>query len=164
MDPRTARIVTLVAGLVVAASAFLPWATAGLIGVTGTQRADGVIAIGLGLGIAVLVAVTWERGPSQGLRWTMGGLGALAIGLFGLVWWTVENRTDAGVGTGVYLGLGAAFVAVVASSYTEGRVKLRAAKDPDALVHLEELLRLKDSGVLTDEEYAAKKRDLLDRV
>lgn len=164
MDPRTARIVTLVAGLVVAASAFLPWATSGFIAITGTQRLDGVIAIGLGLGIAVLVAVTWERGPSRALRWTMGGLGVLALGLFGLDLFALEGYSEADAGSGIYLGLGAAFVAVVASSYTEGRVKPRAAKDPDALVHLEELLRLKDSGVLTDEEYAAKKRDLLDRV
>jgi len=58
----------------------------------------------------------------------------------------------------------------MAQEFIDGVARLRRAPEPatsptsDPMVQLRELAALRDSGIITEEEFAAKKADLLDRI
>ena len=83
-----------------------------------------------------------------------------------------ENRSRRAapwVCLGLVIGIFAFIPLVIAGTSREGRRQERDEEDkrrlqPAAVTQLKELGELKDAGVLTDEEFEAKKASLLDRI
>jgi Short C-terminal domain len=152
-----------------------------------TQLRDGGFTF-VGLGIILLVAL-WLAGPSQGGVSARRGLAPylaraeIAYGLAGalfllLLWWspTVQTtRVPLMLAAALVLGLGVELLRrrtareVPAPPPPDlsgslrrgmGRIRGRTAQQ-DRLAALERLGRLRDQGVLTDEEFAAEKAQLV---
>jgi hypothetical protein len=109
MSERAARLGVIVGGILVAAAAFMPWASVGAFGITGLQG-DGAFAVIIGAVLAVLGAAILNAGPSAAERFGILVLSAAAFGLYALEWHNVSEAQSAGsiismsVGTGIYVG------------------------------------------------------------
>lgn len=145
-----AYIIPLVAGLVLAASAFLPWITVGDVSIMGFPDAVALWAVGLGLLAAVLATLSlWTRKNS---RHPLLVVGLVALGITFLSWRlmprvvtdralirsqalaivenaAVQTAPTAVAGPGIYVGL-AASCAIVGFGLT---IVVRRAATPYAV-------------------------------
>ena len=154
-----------------------------------SQLRDGGLTL-LGLGVIVLVAV-WLVGPSRSGVSARRGLAPylarpeIAFGVAGglfllLLWWspTVQTtRWQLMVAAALVLGLGVELLRRqtarevpappppdLSGSMRRGMVRMRGGTtEQDRLEALERVARLHDQGVLTDEEFAAEKAQLVRR-
>lgn len=148
------------------ATAFRRWSAPGL-----QQRPD---LVGIGVGVALLVVIAWAPIPALRRPWFVLLLIVLvAVGVWALRRQTEEEYPDAstagldwagmrervsGVAAGARRSAGAA-----ASKVSGGGSAALPAADPSAarIEQLERLGKLRESGVLDDDEFAAEKAKLL---
>ena len=108
MDERQARIAVLVGGVMVAGGAFLPWASLGLLSVTGLQGQDGIFAVLIGIAIAAIAAASFTVGPSRTQRILILLLSLAGLGLYALELNQVNSLGTGDfkpqIGSGIILG------------------------------------------------------------
>lgn len=127
MNQRTAAIVVMVGGAVVAIGSFLPWASiatglgsASIDGITG----DGKITVVLGGVIALLGLLAIERPVSVARSGAMMLLGVAAVAFGVWEYSNVQAKVDdvasdvvrASVGTGLYLVIAGGVIAIVGAA------------------------------------------------
>lgn len=143
MNHKTAAIVALVGGLVVAVGSFLPWATVtsglGSLSVAGTSG-DGIITIVIGGLIALLALLSLDRTPRPIVTLAIALLGVGAAILGG---WEVMNLNAKfadvatklivpSIGYGLFLVIGGGIAAAIGGGSMAQRGQPAAPPEPPA--------------------------------
>lgn len=180
MTEKSYSILAIAGGIVAALGSILPWATLstafGTLSVSGTQG-DGILTLAAGA-VAAILGIWRFGGSAPG--WAAGltllaGLAIVGVGVFDYINLSsrlAELSSDVALAThgiGLYITVGGGGAVLIGA--TPGKKSAAPAADPravaaipDPTATLAELADLRQRGLITEEEFQAKKADVLKRM